>query len=426
MTAELGGASALGDRIVDLFPPDWSRSPFWSVYRRVKRVSSGNEVLLSVYRDHGVVRKSDRDDNFNKASDDLSLYQRVSKNDLVINKMKAWQGSVAISTLDGIVSPAYFVFEETSVTDPTFMHYLLRSDPYVAAYRAASKGIRPNQWDLDPDVLRVLPLCLPSVDKQSEIARFLDCETAEIDAFIREQEELIALLRERRAASISHAVTKGLDPKAFMKDSGVAWIGEVPVKWDCIPLKWIARLKTGGTPKTPEGFSGEPGFPWIRPEDLDTSGAESIASRWISAVGAAELRQANAGATLLCAIGASLGKAGYSKQPVYTNQQITAVEARGNPRYVYYMLVAARESIVSLSVGNTMPIINNDRLGSLVVPVPPLQEQDEIARELDFGMDEINRAIVDAEKAVALSRERRSALISAAVTGKIRARNKGE
>ncbi|KRC49486.1 hypothetical protein ASE16_12165 [Leifsonia sp. Root227] len=73
-----------------------------------------------------------------------------------------------------------------------------------------------------------------------------------------------------------------------------------------------------------------------------------------------------------------------------------------------------------------MPIINNDRLGSLVVPVPPLQEQDEIARELDFGMDEINRAIVDAEKAVALSRERRSALISAAVTGKIRARNKGE
>ncbi len=135
------------------------------MYRRVKRTGHSQEELLSVYRDYGVIPKSSRDDNFNKPSEDLSPYQLVCNGDVVLNKMKAWQGSIAVSDLRGIVSPAYFVYTakphlyQTDL-EPSYVHYLLRCKEYATQYLRRSKGIRVNQWDLDPDYLRQLEISL--------------------------------------------------------------------------------------------------------------------------------------------------------------------------------------------------------------------------------------------------------------------------
>jgi type I restriction enzyme S subunit len=161
-----------------------------------------------------VIPKSSRDDNFNKESDDLSSYQRVQKGDLVLNKMKAWQGSIRVSNHEGIVSPAYFTYRPNPGSkrfDPLFLHHLVRSLEYTAYYLSRSKGIRVNQWDLDPDEFRSSPLPLPPLPEQIQIASFLDRECGKLDALQAKQERLIVLLKERRSALISAAVTGKID-----------------------------------------------------------------------------------------------------------------------------------------------------------------------------------------------------------------------
>ncbi len=232
-------------------PEHWEIKPLWTLFRRIKRTGYENEQLLSVYRDHGVVPKASRDDNNNKPSDDLTPYQLVKCGDLAINKMKAWQGSVAISGYQGIVSPAYFVYESINDEVPRFLHYLMRSPRYITGYLSLSKGIRVNQWDLEPQYHSRMPILVPPKEEQSVIANFLDLETTKIDALIAEQQRLIELLKEKRHAVISYAVTKGLNPDAPMKDSGIEWLGEVPKHWEVQRLTKCVKNIVDYRGKTP-------------------------------------------------------------------------------------------------------------------------------------------------------------------------------
>jgi type I restriction enzyme S subunit len=159
--------------------------------------------VLSVYRDHGVVPKDSRNDNFNKTPVDLSRYQEVCVGDLVVNKMKAWQGSVAISKHHGIVSPDYQVCSVDPTVYSRFLHYLLRSSPLIAEYGARSKGIRPAQWRLYWEDLSDISVELPDVREQQRIADFLDAETARIDHMTRYRSAQVRLLEARRLAVIS-------------------------------------------------------------------------------------------------------------------------------------------------------------------------------------------------------------------------------
>ena len=212
-----------------------------------------------------MVPKASRDDNFNKPSDDLAVYQLVEPGDLAINKMKAWQGAVAISGHRGIVSPAYFIYEATHGENARFLHYLLRSPRYIAGYLSISKGIRVNQWDLEPQYHSRMQVLLPPKSDQAAIAAFLDRETAKIDSLIAEQEKLIALLAEKRQANISRAVTKGLDPNAPMKDSGVAWLGEVPAHWGVLSIKHLVSTPITDGPHETPGFLDD-GIPFVSAE----------------------------------------------------------------------------------------------------------------------------------------------------------------
>ena len=185
--------------------------PLWSLYRRIEQSGRPDLPLLSVYRDHGVLPRDGREDNFNKPSEDLSRYKVVRPGDLVVNKMKTWQGSLAVSDHEGIVSPAYFVAHRVEDVDDRFMHHLLRSQPMIAEYGARSKGIRPSQWDLPWSEFASIKVHVPSAEKQRAIADYLDTETAHIDALITKKRRLIDLLAERRQALITAAVTGKLE-----------------------------------------------------------------------------------------------------------------------------------------------------------------------------------------------------------------------
>jgi Type I restriction modification DNA specificity domain len=197
--------SAFQDFIADVMPDRWKTKPLWSLFRRQKRTGHANEELLSVYRDHGVIPKSSRDDNHNKESEDLSTYQLVDVGSLVSNKMKAWQGSIAISRFRGIVSPAYYVYKPLSHEHDQFLHYLLRSAPYVSLYNRISKGVRVNQWDLEHEALRNVPVPLPDIDTQEAISTYLDRETYKIDERIAKKENIADLIAAKWEALIHNA-----------------------------------------------------------------------------------------------------------------------------------------------------------------------------------------------------------------------------
>ena len=167
--------------------------------------------MLSVYREFGVIERASRDDNANRVPDDLSKYQLVEIGDLVINKMKAWQGSLGVSDLRGITSPDYVVFRPVHSEEPRFLHSMLRMPQLTKVYLSISNGIRINQWRIEPDRFANVEVFLPPLDEQRAIVEHIAHQTAKIDAVRAATERTIALLKERRSALIAAAVTGQLD-----------------------------------------------------------------------------------------------------------------------------------------------------------------------------------------------------------------------
>ena len=229
-------------------PKEWKIDKIKYHLKRNEPKNHGNAIVLSVYRDYGVIPKDSRDDNHNVTSEDTSKYKYVKKGQLVINKMKAWQGSLAVSDYNGIVSPAYFIYDFTDEEyNHKYFHYLVRSC-YKEEFKRISGGIREGQWDLSPEAFANTLALLPPLVEQKYIANYLDIQCSEIDATAEDIQKEIALLEDYKKSVIIEAVTKGLDPDAEMKDSGIAWIGEIPKDWKVDKIKYHLKRNE---PKNP-------------------------------------------------------------------------------------------------------------------------------------------------------------------------------
>jgi type I restriction enzyme S subunit len=192
-------------------PLHWTQTKVRRLFRQTKRLGFPELTILSVYRDYGVIERASRDDNANRVPEDLDKYQLVGQGDLVINKMKAWQGSLGISDLRGITSPDYVVFSPLHSEMPRFLHFLLRNSLLTTVYLSMSNGIRTNQWRIEPDRFGELSIFLPPVEEQRSIVDFIDSETSKLAALHSATERTIALLRERRAGLITAVVTGQID-----------------------------------------------------------------------------------------------------------------------------------------------------------------------------------------------------------------------
>lgn len=410
------GADWLGDA-----PSHWRIVPLWSLFNRAKRTGFPEEELLSVYRDYGVIPKSTRDDNFNKPSDDLGAYQLVEVGDLAINKMKAWQGSVAISDYRGIVSPAYHVYQGKHKECPRYLHYLFRCSEYITGYLANSKGIRVNQWDLEPQQHSRMSVLLPSYNEQEIIAAFLDHETTKIDALIAEQQRLIELLKEKRQAVISHAVTKGLNPNAPMKDSGVEWLGEVPAHWRVMKFVRCVQIAEG---QVDPRISPYREMVLIAPNHVESGTGRLIGMETAEEQGAESGKYfCNAGDVVYSKIRPALRKACLAPVNGLCSADMYPLRATNGLANTYLLFVILSEPFSLLAVLEServaMPKINREALNEVFLTVPPEGEQEAICLYVFQELGRIDHLLVEAGNGIELLRERRAALISAAVTGKI-------
>lgn len=271
-----------------------------------------------------------------------------------------------------------------------------------------------------------MPCPVPPFPEQSKIALFLGRETAKIDALIEKNERLIELLQEKRTALITQAVTKGLDPTVPIKDSGVEWLGEIPAHWEVSSLKRRAkRIQTGTTPPTGETRYYENGvIPWYGPgsfaEDLPLQKPVKFISESALHDGVARVFEADS--ALIVTIGATIGKVAYMEHPGSCNQQITCVTfdiRQVFPRYGAYQLKRLEPVLRGRAPNTTLPIIDQEEVGSLSFAAPLFSEQEAIVVFLDRETAWIDALVAKIQEAIDRLKEYRTALISAAVTGKI-------
>jgi len=189
-------------------PEHWKVTAIANITTTVSIKNYPDEELLSVYRDYGVIIKNTRDDNHNKAGQNLDSYKLVEPGYLVINKMKAWQGSLGVSEFRGIVSPAYITCRtDKRIIERGYLHHLLRCRTYINEYNRLSYGVRVDQWDMRYDDFKYVPVLLPPLSEQKTIADYLDTKTAQIDQIIQTINTQIEKLKELRKTLINDVVT---------------------------------------------------------------------------------------------------------------------------------------------------------------------------------------------------------------------------
>jgi type I restriction enzyme S subunit len=362
--------------------------------------------LLSVARERGVFVRTADDDNHNAIPEDLSSYKVAHRGDLVINKMKAWQGSLGLAPSDGIVSPAYFVFE-ANFDVPRFGEYLLRSKPYVAKFAAASDGVRVGQWDLNISRMRNIEVALPSAEEQAAIVKYLAHANARIDKAIAAKRRLIALLGERQRA----VVRECLDAS----------------RWQPWPMGRLGRLGNGSTPSRSEPAYWNGDVPWLNSSVVNRSVVDS-ADQFVTSRALTEchLPMVPAGSVLIgiTGQGKTRGMATVLRIEATINQHLaflTPDPRRASAEYLAFALAAGYDELRRLSDGSggTKGALTLTDLKSYRVPLPPLEEQASVLRELSARARETEQTVVRVNREIELLQEFRTRLVSDVVTGQV-------
>ncbi|WPN75496.1 restriction endonuclease subunit S [Pseudomonas germanica] len=311
-----------------------------------------------------------------------------------------------------------FYTEISSGASAKFLYYNALTIPFQ--YYSTSTAL-PSMTQGD---LLNHPCAIPTFNEQTQIARFLDHETARIDALIEEQQRLIELLKEKRHAVIFHAVTKGLDPTVPMKDSGVEWLGELPAHWVVSKFGYISSVVRGGSPRPagdPELFNGDYS-PWVTVAEITKDDEIYLdeTETFLTKKGSDQCRVFSKGTLLLSNSGATLGVPKILMIDANANDGVVGFENLSmDKEYSYLYLATLTEGLRGRAAGSGQPNLNTDIVKSIVVPIPPSNEVAEIVAAVKKLRAQFNFLSNEAVEGIRLLQERRSALISAAVTGKI-------
>jgi type I restriction enzyme, S subunit len=302
-----------------------------------------------------------------------------------------------------------------------FLSYLIGSD-FFRVWVSLNKT-DPAIPHISPSDIRCFPLPYPSIHEQVFIANFLDHETAKIDTLIDKQQQLIKLLKEKRQAVISHAVTKGLNPNVPMKDSGVEWLGNVPEHWIVKSYRYACRIyrgKFGHRPRNdPAFYDGD--YPFIQTGDVARAGKViSSYSQTLNEKGR-DVSQLFPAGTLMMTIAANIGDTAILGFEAYAPDSVVGFNPYANVdiEFLRYSFMAALPALEQASTQSTQANLNVDRIGAVKAVFPPYEQQLSIVRYLDKLLHHYDLIEFESMKAISLMQERRSALISAAVTGKI-------
>lgn len=424
--------SAEGGWLGDI-PSHWKIRRMKYVVRETdSRSTRGNEQLLRVSQYTGVTqrRRADGLDEPDTRADSLVGYKRVEPNDLVINIMLAWNGSMGVSRYSGIASPAYCVYRFAPDLHPWYFHNLLRSPAYKARIKASSTGVVESRLRLYSDDLGRIEAILPPPDEQAAIVRFLDWANGRLERAIRAKRKVIALLNEQKQAIIHRAVTRGLDPTVPLKPSGIPWLGYIPSTWNGLQVRRVVSFVTSGSRGWANYYSDD-GLIFLQSGNLGRS--MSLNLSYIQHVrppdGAeGERTRVRRNDVLICVTGALTGNVAIVDQdlpaPAFVNQHVALVRPKQGmiePRFLAYALHSevGRTQFKTNEYGGTKQGLGLGDVKSVFIPVPPLPQQRAICAALDTEVAGFKEAISRLEREIELLREYRTRIVADVVTGKL-------
>ena len=357
----------------------------------------------------------------------FTALRKYPKGSIAIAMYGATIGRLGIFGVEATTNQACCVFTKSSVVDNHYLYYWLQAFRQDIV-NLASGGGQPN---INQEVVASLKVSCPDKVGQEIIVSFLDHETTKIDTLIDKQQQLIQLLKEKRQAVISHAVTKGLNPNAPMHDSGVEWLGEVPEHWSFPKVKWFFKTESGGTPNTSryEEYYQDGDIPWIRSTDLNNNELfETPIAITSKAIRESACTVIPTNSVLIAMYGGAgtIGKHALLKFESAINQAVCAILPTNkiNPDFLHLYVEFYRPYwMVGAEGARKDPNINQETIRELVVSSPPYDEQVEIVKVIQQKIAVIDQTVSKCEKNIQLMQERRTALISAAVTGKIDVRD---
>lgn len=409
------------EKSLNKIPEHWSFKRAKSVFKIIDiRSSDGSEELLSVSEKQGVaLRKNTNVTMFQAAN--YAGYKLCWPQDLVINSLWAWMNGLGFSEYHGIVSTAYSVFRiwNRDAFDYKYGNYLLRSKIYNWEFRVRSKGIWRSRYQLSDDSFLSMPLLLPPLPEQQQIAQYLDWKTTKINKYIQAKKKLIALLKEQKKNIINEAVTKGINPDVKMKDSGIEWIGEVPTSWKILKLRCILK---------PISMRNRPELPL-----LSVTRENGVILRNINCKeenhnfipdDLSYYKVVKKGQFAMNKMKAWQGSYGVSDyegivSPAYYIFNLTDVETlffhtaiRSN-----YYIPFFKWASDGVRIGQWD--LNQNRMKEIPFFIPPISEQKEITNHIKIKTKSIDETIKRTEQEISLMMEFSSRLISDVVSGKV-------
>ncbi|MBD2655504.1 restriction endonuclease subunit S [Synechocystis sp. FACHB-383] len=399
-------------------PAHWPEKRAKYYFKEVdERSETGDEEMLSVSHITGVTPRSQKNVTMFKAESNTGD-KCCQPGDLVINTMWAWMSALGVSNHAGIVSPAYGVYRPINSQDYEnyYLDHLLRIGAYRSEYICRSTGIRSSRLRLYPDKFLSMPVVCPPQSEQQLIAQFLKAQDYLFRKFIRNKRRLIELLKEQKENIINQAVTRGLDPNVKLKPSGVDWIGDIPDHWEVRRVGNFARVGNGSTPsRSMPGYWLNGHFPWLNSSQVNRGFIDS-ADQFVSSLALRECHLPLLNKGTLLDIEATI------------NQHLAFIDIR-NPivsvEYLQKIFSASYNVLRSISdaSGSTKGALTCDDIKKFKVPLPPINEQDQILLHTRITTNAIDQTITRAEREIELMREYRTRLISDVVTGQVDVRD---
>jgi type I restriction enzyme S subunit len=412
-------------------PEHWEIIQSRRLFAQRKQKASETDQQLTASQKHGVIYQKDfmalEGQKVVQVISGADILNHVEPNDFVIS-MRSFQGGIEWCGLSGSISSAYVMLIPSAEVDAQFFRYLFKSSPYIQALQSTSNLVRDGQA-LRYNNFALVSLPVIPLAEQRAIASYLDRETARLDTLISRQERLIELSQEKRRALIGHAVTRGLDETAPRKEAGVEWLGEVPAHWEVRKLKGTCFFQEG--PGLRHWQFTDEGVRVICVTNITESGIDfSQYEKFISVEEFQKTYQhfkVDRGDLLVSSSGNSWGKVAEFKSDEAVMLNTSTIRVNENEEkklakdFLKWVLQSSyvREQLYLLMTGSCQPNFGPSHLGITQVAIPPLSEQRSIEKYLDAETAKIDTLLEKARRAIELMKERRSALIAAAVTGQI-------
>ncbi|ELZ7775911.1 restriction endonuclease subunit S [Campylobacter upsaliensis] len=407
-------------------PQSWENVSIRSCFTESnQRCNTDSYPLLSVTIANGIIYQDNIENKKDISNDDKSNYKIVPLNAVAYNKMRMWQGAVGVNTLTtGIVSPAYIVAIPNEKILPNFVSYLFKSKIMIGEFDKNSYGLCLDMNNLRYDDFRNIKIPLPPLQEQKEIAEFLDKKCEKIQNYINKKQKLITLLQEKKQALINKVVTKGLNPNIEFKNSEIEYLGLIPHHWEVVKVKYIATTNIGLVYDPSEIATNENvGYPVLRANNIQNGKIDYKDVIYV-AKKIDDKQLAISGDLLMCVRNGSenlLGKTAKIENNNFSFGAFTAIIRSDLNNYLYWIFQTEmlKKSISSFIVSIGIGQISQDDIKNFKIPLPPLQEQKEIAEFLDKKCEKINSAIEKTKKQIELVKEYKNTLINEAVCGRV-------